>query len=156
MKAIKIYTQESKYYMEDLDTNTTVELTKITKDGISLILPENSAERQFCSITRAEKGITLNKKEHSTNDTKKSDKTTKTKKNDVDYSTRYTPEQKAKVEANTQKIKKLQEEIDAIHNKIDQEIEKEQAIKALEEQAMGLTIEQLKALIAKKEDEAKA
>ena len=66
MKAIKIYTQDSKYFMEDLDTNQTTELVNITKDGVSFILPENSANRNFCSIKRAEKGVTLEYKESRT------------------------------------------------------------------------------------------
>lgn len=56
MNAIKIYAQDSKYYMEDLNTNTTVEVTKITHEKKTgkdwLTLPENSANRTFVSIDK--------------------------------------------------------------------------------------------------------
>lgn len=62
--SIRIYSQDSKYYMED--DGTTTEITNITKDGISLILPENSSNRKYCSIEKALKGITLDYKETKT------------------------------------------------------------------------------------------
>lgn len=62
--SIRIYAQDSKYYMED--NGTTTEITNITKDGISLILPENSSNRKYCSIEKALKGITLDYKETKT------------------------------------------------------------------------------------------
>lgn len=70
MKAIKIYAQDSKFYMEDLDTNITTELTDIRQDpkgtGDYIVLPENSANRKFCKVKKAEAGITLDYKESKT------------------------------------------------------------------------------------------
>lgn len=108
MKAIRIYTQDSKYFMEDLDTNQTVEVTEITKDGISLILPENSANRQYCSIKRAEKGITLEHKESRTLNTTG---TPKTKTPKVDLNEYYTEEEKAQIEKLQAKIDKINEAV---------------------------------------------
>lgn len=77
--SIRIYAQDSKYYMED--NGTTTEITNITKDGISLILPDNSSNRRYCSVEKALKGITLDYKETKTfgpRDNSSTPKTTKT------------------------------------------------------------------------------
>lgn len=70
MKAIKIYAQDSKYFMEDLETNQTVELTDIRQDpkgtGDYIVLPENSANRKFCKTKKADMGIILEYKESRT------------------------------------------------------------------------------------------
>ena len=66
MKAIKIYAQDSKYYMEDLENNQIVELNEIVDDGKTLKLPENSANRRYCSIKKAEECVTLGYKESRT------------------------------------------------------------------------------------------
>ncbi len=109
MKAIKIYTQDSKYFMEDLDTNITTELTEITKDGISLILPENSANRNFCSIKRAEKGITLEYKETKTLGPRDPDAPKTTKSPKVNLDEYYTDEERAKIEKLNAQIAKINE-----------------------------------------------
>lgn len=145
MKAIKIYTQESKYYMEDLHTNTTVEVTEITKDGISLILPENSANRQFCSIKRAQKGIILDLKENTFGGNTKEVKKAKSK---IDLNEYYTEEEKAQIE-------KLQAKIDKINEAVTKRAEEKIALQALMDSAMGLTMEQLQAIMNAKM-EAKA
>lgn len=61
--SIKIYTQNEKFYMEDLTNNTITELTEKVDDGKTLKLPENSANRKYCSVEKALKGITLDYKE---------------------------------------------------------------------------------------------
>jgi hypothetical protein len=76
--SIRIYTQNSKYYMED--NGTTTEITNITKDGISLILPDNSSNRRYCSIEKALKGITLDYKETKTFGPRDNSSTSKTPK----------------------------------------------------------------------------
>lgn len=104
MKAIKIYTQDSKYFMEDLDTNTTVELTEIVDNGKTLKLPENSANRKYCSIEKALKSITLDHKETMTlNKTKSTTKSSK-----ISLSEYYTESEKTKIE-------ELQRQIDEIN-----------------------------------------
>lgn len=151
MKAIKIYTQESKYYMEDLDTNTKVELTKTVHDKRSdtdwLKLPENSCNRKSVCKQKVdeEKEVTYYERTPMSTDSKKKCTKSTLKIDPKDY---YTEEEATRAEA-------LQKELDELNAAVIARAEKEQAIKALEEQAMGLTIEQLKALIAKKE-EAKA
>lgn len=138
MKAIKIYTQDSKYFMEDLDTNQTVEVTEITKDGISLILPENSANRQYCSIKRAEKGITL---EHKESRTLNMTGTPKTKTPKVDLNEYYTEEEKAQIE-------KLQAKIDKINEAVMIRAQKDLKKKELKDTLMSLDIDTLKAIMA--------
>lgn len=137
MKAIKIYTKDSKYFMEDLDTNTVTEVTDITKDGISLILPQNSANRQFCSIKRAEKGTILNLKENTMGGNNKT--TTKTPK--IDLSEYYTDEEKAQIE-------KLQAKIDKINEAATARAQKDLKMKELSETLKNLDPEMLKALMA--------
>lgn len=140
MKAIKIYTQDSKYFMEDLDTNTTVELTEITKDGISLILPENSANRQFCSIKRADKGTILEYKETKTFGSNTTE--IKKAKSKIDLSEYYTDDEKAQIE-------KLQAKIDKINEAAMERAKKDQTMKALEEQLKNLDPEVLKAMMTR-------
>lgn len=106
--SIKIYTKDSKYYMEDLSTNTTVELTEITKDGISLILPENSANRNFCSLKKAEKGITLEYKETKTFGPKDTNAPKSPKVNLEEY---YTDEERTEIEKLKTKIDKINERV---------------------------------------------
>lgn len=66
MKAIKVYTQNEKFYMEDLENNQIVELNERVDDGKTLKLPENSANRKYCSVEKAMKGIVLDYKEAKT------------------------------------------------------------------------------------------
>jgi hypothetical protein len=138
MKAIRIYTQDSKYYMEDLDTNQTVEVTEITKDGISLILPENSANRQYCSIKRAEKGITL---EHKDSRTLNTTGTPRAKTPKIDLNEYYTDEEKAQVE-------KLQAKIDKINEAVMTRAQADLKKKELKETLMSLDIDTLKSIMA--------
>lgn len=144
MKAIKIYTQESKFYMEDLHTNTTVELTNITKDGISFILPENSANRQYCSIKRAEKGVILDLKENVFSGNTKETKKAKSK---IDINEYYTDEERAQIE-------KLQAKIDKINETAMARAQKDLRQNELREALKALDPETLKALMASMEVKA--
>lgn len=144
MKAIKIYAQESKFYMEDLHTNTTVELTNITKDGISFILPENSANRQYCSIKRAEKGVILDLKENVLGGNTKETKKAKSK---IDLDAYYTDEERAQIEKLQAKIDKINEAATARAQKDIKQNELREALKALDP-------ETLKALMASMEVKA--
>lgn len=139
MKAIKIYTQDSKYFMEDLDTNQTTELVDITKDGISLILPENSANRNFCSIKRAEKGVTLEYKEARNIDPGNSHRKSTPKFNPEDYLN----------EKLIAKRRKLLEEIAEIDAIAEAEYKKAQKLNELENTLKTLDSDTLNALIAK-------
>lgn len=138
MKAIKIYTQDSKFFMEDLDTNQTTELVNITKDGISLILPENSANRSFCSIKRAEKGIVL---EHKESRTLNVTGTPRAKTSKIDLNEYYTDKERAEVE-------KLQAQIDAINEAARARAEKAAKQNELRETLKALDPDTLKNLIA--------
>ena len=60
MKAIKIYTQDSKYFMEDFDNDVITELTEFVDDGKTLKLPDNSANRKYCAVKKAISGIKEN------------------------------------------------------------------------------------------------
>lgn len=140
MKAIKIYTQESKYYMEDLHTNVTTEINEFVDDGKTLKLPQNSANRVYCAVKKALEGVTLEYKESRTTG---SGKHTTHMKSKIDLNEYYTDEERAKIE-------KLQSQIDAINEAVTKRAEQEMAEQALMESAMGLSIEQLQALIAKK------
>lgn len=135
MKAIKIYNQNSKYFMEDLDTQTITELTQITKDGISLILPANSANRQYCSIKKADKGIIMDLKETGTTNA------TSTKKPKVDLTQYYTPEEKAQIE-------KLQSKIDKINEAAMARAQKDIKMAELTESLKALDPESLKSIVA--------
>ena len=138
MKAIKIYTQESKYYMEDLHTNTTVELTELVDEGKTLKLPENSANRKYCSIKRAEKGVILDLKEYTFGGNTKEIKHAKSK---IDLDEYYTEEEKAQ-------LKKLRDKIDAINTKVMERAQKDIKQKELAAALKALDPETLKALMA--------
>lgn len=62
--SIRIYSQDSKFYMED--NGNTTELVELVDNGKTLKLPENSSNRRYCSIEKALKGITLDYKETKT------------------------------------------------------------------------------------------
>lgn len=62
--SIRIYTQDSKFYMEDNGTIT--ELNELVDNGKTLKLPDNSSNRKYCSVEKALKGITLDYKETKT------------------------------------------------------------------------------------------
>lgn len=59
--SIRIYSKDSKYYMED--NGTTTELVELVDNGKTLKLPENSSNRKYCSVEKALKGITMDYKE---------------------------------------------------------------------------------------------
>lgn len=59
--SIRIYSKDSKYYMED--NGTTTELVEVVDNGKTLKLPENSSNRKYCSVEKALKGITMDYKE---------------------------------------------------------------------------------------------
>ena len=138
MKAIKIYNQNSKYFMEDLETQTVTELTQITKDGISLILPANSANRQYCSLKKADKGIVMDFKETREMGTTN---TTSTKKPKIDLTQYYTPEEKAQIE-------KLQTKIDKINEEAMARAQKDIKMAELTESLKALDPESLKSIVA--------
>lgn len=62
--SIRIYSQDSKFYMED--NGNTTELVELVDNGKTLKLPENSSNRKYCSVEKALKGITLDYKETKT------------------------------------------------------------------------------------------
>lgn len=146
MKAIKIYTQESKFYMEDLHTNVTTEINEFVDDGKTLKLPENSANRTYCAVKKALEGVTLDYKESRT--IKSGERTTRVK-SKIDLNEYYTDEERAKIE-------KLQAQIDKINEAVTKRAEQKMAEQTLIDNAMGLTIEQLEAIMAAKKAEAKA
>lgn len=76
--SIRIYTQNSKFYMED--NGTTTELVELVDNGKTLKLPENSSNRKYCSVEKALKGITLDYKETKTFGPRENSSTPKTPK----------------------------------------------------------------------------
>ena len=139
MKAIKIYTQDSKYFMEDLDTNQTVELTNPKFDKGSgknwFILPENSiGQKAICKemidlkgeVTRAERA-------------KKTINSPKTPKfNPEDYLD----------EKQIEKRRKLLEEVAKIDAIAEAEYKKVQALNEVTETIKNFTPEMIAALKA--------
>ena len=122
MNAIKIYAKDSKFYMEDLNNNTTVELTEFVDDGKTLKLPENSANRKYCAVKKAEETVTLEYKATKTFGPKTGEKSTVTKKFDwtkylTDDEKKIIDEIKAKCEERAQKDIK-QAKIDAMKAEI--------------------------------------
>lgn len=104
MKAIKIYTQDSKYFMEDFGNDVITELTEFVDDGKTLKLPENSANRKYCAVKKAISGIVLDYKE-----TRTLDKSNVTKTPKVDFKEYYTDEEKAKIDELQAQIDKINE-----------------------------------------------
>lgn len=76
--SIRIYTQNSKFYMED--NGTTTELNELVDNGKTLKLPDNSSNRKYCSVEKALKGITLDYKETKTFGPRENSSTPKTTK----------------------------------------------------------------------------
>ena len=76
--SIRIYTQNSKFYMED--NGTTTELNELVDNGKTLKLPDNSSNRKYCSVEKALKGITLDYKETKTFGPRENTSTPKTTK----------------------------------------------------------------------------
>lgn len=150
MKAIKIYTQDSKYFMEDLDTNVTTELTGAKFDKKSqkhwFKLPENSANRSLvCKETIDEKGE-LTRDEKSVNHTEKL--TTARK-----LAPKFNPEDYLD-EKQIEKRRKLLEEVAKIDAIAEAEYKKAQALSQLEATLKGLDADTLKALMAKMNGES--
>lgn len=140
MKAIKIYTQDSKYFMEDFDNDVITELTEFVDDGKTLKLPENSANRKYCAVKKAISGIVLDYKETRTLDKSNVAKTPK-----VDFKEYYTEEEKAKID-------ELQAQIDKINKTAmnrakakAKENELKEALKALDPDTLKALLESIKA-----------
>ena len=121
MNAIKIYAEGSKFYMEDLNNNTIIELTEFVDDGKTLKLPENSANRKYCAVKKAEETVTLEYKATRTLDQKTDGKSTIKKFDWTKYLTddekKIIDEIKAKCEERAQKDIK-QAKIDAMKAEI--------------------------------------
>lgn len=156
MKAIKIYTQEGKYFMEDLDTNVTTELTNpkhVKKDNTDwFTLPENSCNRQcVCKQTIDRKiEITYGEKTPRTLNTEKS---TTTKKS----TPKFDPE-KYLTEKLIEKRRKLLEEVAKIDAIAEAEYLKEKQLEEMTEALKKFTPEMVNALMENlnKKEEAKA
>lgn len=108
MKAIRIYTQDSKYFMEDLENNTVHELTETIyqkKDNTTWFkLPENSANRSLVCKESIDKKGTITR-EHKDSIVRNN----KTKTPKVDLNEYYTDEEKAQIEKLQAKIDKINE-----------------------------------------------
>lgn len=155
---IKLENGAYNYYEDDKLVKSNLPTRKVTrkdKDGnvtatvYDIVLPKNDYGKGTISSTRFADGVTEYDLANCTVRTRSSaGKKSEPQKPAIDPKDHYTEEEAARAEA-------LQKELDELNATVIARAEREQAIKALEEQAMGLTIEQLKALIAKKE-EAKA
>lgn len=135
MKAIKIYTQDSKYFMEDFDNDVITELTEFVDDGKTLKLPENSANRKYCAVKKAISGIVLDYKE-----TRTLDKSNVTKTSKIDFTEYYTDEEKAKID-------KLQAQIDKINETAMNRAKAKAKENELKEALKALDPDTLKALL---------
>ena len=135
MKAIKIYTQDSKYFMEDFDNDVITELTEFVDDGKTLKLPENSANRKYCAVKKAISGIVLDYKE-----TRTLDKSNATKTSKIDFTEYYTDEEKAKID-------KLQAQIDKINETAMNRAKAKAKENELKEALKALDPDTLKALL---------
>lgn len=140
--SIKIYTKDSKYYMEDLDRNTTTELTNPRFDKGSgknwFDLPDNSiGQKAICKEMIDAKGeVTRGERTARTINPTKSTKTPK-----LNLDEYYTDEER-------EQIKKLQSKIDKINEAVAERAKKDIGLKALAEQIKNLDPEALKALMA--------
>lgn len=131
--SIRIYAQDSKYYMEDNGTIT--ELNELVDNGKTLKLPENSSNRRYCSVEKALKGITLDYKE------------TKTFGPRDNYSTPKTPKT-----SNAPKLNELVELLTDDERKIYKELMDKAAMR-LAEKKKRERVEELRAEIAALEAE---
>lgn len=147
MKAIKIYAQDSKYFMEDLDTNQTVELTATihqAKDDTDWFkLPENSANRKLvCRQMIDRKGEIIHEyKETRTLGLKDPNAPKTTKSPKVNLDEYYTDEERAKIEELNAQIAKINE---TVMERAKVEIEKNR----LKETLKALDPEVLKAIMS--------
>ena len=141
MKAIKIYTQDSKYFMEDLHTNTTVELTNPRFDKGSgknwFDLPENSiGQKAICKEMIDLKGeVTKAERAEKTINSPKTHKSTK-----INLDQYYTDEERAKIE-------KLNEQIDKINEAVMERAKFEIKKNELKETLKSLDHDTLKAIM---------
>lgn len=146
MKAIKIYAKDSKYFMEDLDTNITTELTNskhVNKDDTDWFkLPENSANRKcVCKQMLDRKGeITYDYKETKTFGPRDPDAPKTTKSHKVNLDEYYTDEERAKIEKLNAQIAKINE---AVMERAKAEIKKNE----LKETLKAIDPEVLKAIM---------
>lgn len=140
MKAIKIYTQDSKYFMEDFDNDVITELTEFVDDGKTLKLPENSANRKYCAVKKAISGIVLEYKE-----TRTLDKSNVTKTSKVDFKEYYTDEEKAKIDELQAQIDKINETAMNRAKAKAKENELKEALKALDPDTLKTLLESLNA-----------
>ena len=141
MKAIKIYTKDSKYFMEDLDNNQTIELTNPRFDKGSgknwFDLPENSiGQTAICKEMIDEKGeVTKTERKFSGEKTVRTQKTPK-----INLEEYYTDEEKAQIE-------KLQSKIDKINEVVMERAKKDIELKTLEATLKALDPETLKTIM---------
>ena len=140
MKAIKIYTQDSKYFMEDFDNDVITELTEFVDDGKTLKLPENSANRKYCAVKKAISGIVLDYKE-----TRTLDKSNVTKTSKVDFKEYYTDEEKAKIDELQAQIDKINETAMNRAKAKAKENELKEALKALDPDTLKALLKSLNA-----------
>lgn len=140
MKAIKIYTQDSKYFMEDFDNDVITELTEFVDDGKTLKLPENSANRKYCAVKKAISGIVLDYKE-----TRTLDKSNVTKTSKVDFKEYYTDEEKAKIDELQAQIDKINETAMNRAKAKAKENELKEALKALDPDTLKALLDSLNA-----------
>lgn len=143
MKAIRIYTQDSKYYMEDLDTNQIVELTNVRFDKKSnkhwIDLPENCIGQKAICREMIDEKLEVVKQERNVNYNHTSTLRTKTPK--VDLNEYYTEEEKAQIE-------KLQAKIDKINEAAMARAQKDLKKNELKDTLKALDPDTLKAIMA--------
>lgn len=140
MKAIKIYTQDSKYFMEDFGNDVITELTEFVDDGKTIKLPENSANRKYCAVKKAISGIVLDYKE-----TRTLDKSNVTKTPKVDFKEYYTDEEKAKIDELQAQIDKINETAMNRAKAKAKENELKEALKALDPDTLKALLKSLNA-----------
>lgn len=143
MKAIRIYTQDSKYFMEDLGINQTVELTNVRFDKKSnkhwIDLPENCIGQKAICKEMVDEKLEVVKQERNIKYPYTSAKTSKTPK--VDLNEYYTDEERAQIE-------KLQSKIDKINEAAMARAQKDLKKNELKDTLKALDPDTLKAIMA--------
>lgn len=144
MKAIKIYTKDSKYYMEDLENNTSYELNNPRFDKKSqkhwFDLPENCIGQKAICKEMIDEKVEVVKQERNVNYTHGS--TSKVKAPKVDLNKYYTDEEKAQIE-------ELQAQIDKINESVKARAQKDLKMAELESELKKIDPETLKAMMTK-------
>lgn len=146
---IKLENGAYNYYENDILTKSKLPVRTVKKDESGnmtvgdIVLPENPIGKKTISTTRFKDGITEYDLANATvrNSTASTTKSTKSTK--INYDEHYTEDEAAKVKKHYDAIEKINAEVRA-------RVEKEIAVKALEESAAQLTVEQLQAILAKK------